>query len=59
MLVLIIIRGGTVYMSNSHKPDGNNLTDFGGLLFFTFAEGSASESMPTGAKKFMPYASAR
>ena len=37
MLVLIIIWGGTVQMSNTDNPDNNNLTDLGGLLFFAFS----------------------
>ena len=37
MLVLIIIWGGTVQMSNADNPDSNNLTDLGGLFFFTFS----------------------
>ena len=37
MLFLIIIWGGTVQMSNAGNPQSNNLTDLGGLLFFTFS----------------------
>ena len=37
MLVLIIIWGGSVQMSNANNPVGNNLTDLGGLLFFIFS----------------------
>ncbi len=37
MLVLIIIWGGSVQMSNADNPVGNNLTDLGGLLFFIFS----------------------
>ena len=37
MLVLIIIWGGSVQMSNTANPDSNNLTDLGGLLFFIFS----------------------
>ena len=37
MLVLIIIWGGSVRMSNANIPVGNNLTDLGGLLFFIFS----------------------
>ena len=37
MLVLIIIWGGSVQMSNSDNPDSNNLIDLGGLLFFMFS----------------------
>ena len=37
MLVLIIIWGGTVQISNADNPDDNNLTDLGSLLFFTFS----------------------
>ena len=37
MLVLIIIWGGYVQMSNTANPDSNNLTDLGGLLFFIFS----------------------
>ena len=37
MLVLIIIWGGTVQMSNADNLDSNNLTDLGGLLFFMFS----------------------
>ena len=37
MLVLIVIWGGSVQMSNTANPDSNNLTDLGGLLFFIFS----------------------
>ena len=37
MLVLIMIWGGSVQMSNTANPDTNNLTDLGGLLFFIFS----------------------
>ena len=37
MLVLIIIWGGSVQMSNANNPDSNNFTDLGGLLFFIFS----------------------
>ena len=37
MLVLIIIWGGTVQLSNADSPDSNRLTDLGGLFFFTFS----------------------
>ena len=37
MLVLIIIWGGTVQLSNADSPDSNSLTDLGGLFFFTFS----------------------
>lgn len=37
MLVLIIIWGGSVQMSNVDNSDSNNLTDLGGVFFFTFS----------------------
>ena len=37
MLVLIIIWGGSVQMSNVDNSDSNNLTDVGGVFFFTFS----------------------
>ena len=37
MLVLIIIWGGTVQISNAENLDSSNLTDLGGLLFFIFS----------------------
>ena len=37
MLVLIIIWGGSVQISNTDNTDSNNLTDLGGLLFFMFS----------------------
>ena len=37
MLVLIIIWGGTVQMSNAENLDSSNLTDLGGLLFLVFS----------------------
>ena len=37
MLVLIIIWGGSVQMSNADNPGSNNFTDLGGLLFFIFS----------------------
>lgn len=37
MLVLIIIWGGSVQMSNVYNSDSNNLTDLGGVFFFTFS----------------------
>ena len=37
MLVLIIIWGGSVQMSNVDNSDSNNLTDQGGVFFFTFS----------------------
>ena len=37
MLVLIIIWGGSVQMSNTDNPDSNNFTDLGGLFFFIFS----------------------
>ena len=37
MLVLIIIWGGSVQMSNVDNSDSNNLTDLGGVFFFAFS----------------------
>ena len=37
MFVLIIIWGGSVQMSNVDNSDSNNLTDLGGVFFFTFS----------------------
>ena len=37
MLVLIIIWGGSVQMINVDNSDSNNLTDLGGVFFFTFS----------------------
>ena len=37
MLVLIIIWGGAVQMSNTENTNSRNLTDLGGLLFFIFS----------------------
>ena len=37
MLVLIFIWGGSVQMSNVDNSDSNNLTDLGGVFFFTFS----------------------
>ena len=37
MLVLIIIWGGSVQMSNVDNSDSNNLTDLGGVFFFMFS----------------------
>ena len=37
MLVLIIIWGGSVQISNTDNTDSNYLTDLGGLLFFMFS----------------------
>ena len=37
MLVLIIIWGGSVQLSNVDNSDSNNLTDLGGVFFFTFS----------------------
>ena len=37
MLVLIIIWGGSVQMGNVDNSDSNNLTDLGGVFFFTFS----------------------
>ena len=37
MLFLIIIWGGSVQMSNVDNSDSNNLTDLGGVFFFTFS----------------------
>ena len=37
MLVLIIIWGGSVQMSNVDNSDSNNMTDLGGVFFFTFS----------------------
>ena len=37
MLVLIIIWCGSVQMSNVDNSDSNNLTDLGGVFFFTFS----------------------
>ena len=37
MLVLIIIWGGSVQMSIVDNSDSNNLTDLGGVFFFTFS----------------------
>ena len=37
MLLLIIIWGGSVQMSNVDNSDSNNLTDLGGVFFFTFS----------------------
>ena len=37
MLVLIIIWGGSVQISNGGNPDSNNLTDLLGVLFFAFS----------------------
>ena len=37
MLVLIIIWGGVVQMSNTENTNSRNLTDLGGLLFFIFS----------------------
>jgi hypothetical protein len=37
LLILIIIWGGTVQISNAENSDKNNLTDLGGILFSIFA----------------------
>jgi hypothetical protein len=37
LLILIIIWGGTVQISNAENSDRNNLTDLGGILFSIFA----------------------
>ena len=37
MLVLIVIWGGSVQISNANNPNGNTFTDLGGLLFFIFS----------------------
>lgn len=37
LLILIIIWGGTVQISNAESSDRNNLTDLGGILFSIFA----------------------
>ena len=36
LLILIIIWGGTVQISNAESSDRNNLTDLGGILFSIF-----------------------
>jgi hypothetical protein len=37
LLILIIIWGGTVQISNAENSDRNNLTDLGGILFSIFS----------------------
>ena len=37
LLILIIIWGGTVQISNAESSDRNNLTDLGGILFSIFS----------------------
>jgi hypothetical protein len=37
LLILIIIWGGTVQISNAENSDSNNLTDLGGILFSIFS----------------------
>ena len=37
LLILIIIWGGTVQISNAESSDKNNLTDLGGILFSIFS----------------------
>ena len=37
LLILIIIWGGTVQISNAESSDRNNLTDLGGILFGIFS----------------------
>jgi hypothetical protein len=37
LLILIIIWGGTVQISNADSSDRNNLTDLGGILFSIFS----------------------
>lgn len=37
LLILIIIWGGTVQISNAENSDKNNLTDLGGILFSIFS----------------------
>lgn len=37
LLILIIIWGGTVQISNAENSDTNNLTDLGGILFSIFS----------------------
>ena len=37
LLILIIIWGGTVQISNTESSDRNNLTDLGGILFSIFS----------------------
>lgn len=60
MLLLIIIWGGSVQMSNVDNSDSNNLTDLGGVFFFTFSVVyfivcyQLHSFKPVGKRLFMP-----
>ena len=62
MLVLIIIWGGMVQMSNTNSNDGNDLTELGGLLFtafsvvYFFVSYQLYKFKPLGKKLFTPLA---